>query len=154
MEYKDATDIIAGLHNVLDWAEAKITGSWVHRAFWHTIRVKWYTPPVLGGISWELDEPFRKGYTLIVRYWWKRCLVLGFWGKTHYDEDQALLSATIHGRKRTDDERDAWDDLAPRDTRHDYYTVSPGRAKSVSGLVLKEQSGLRVRATVDARTDG
>jgi len=113
MEYKDATDIIAGLHNALDWAENKITGSWVHRAFWHTVRVKWYTPPVLGGISWELDEPFRKGYTLIVRYWWKRSLVLGFWGKKHYDENTALLSATIHGRNRTNEEHDAWDESVP-----------------------------------------
>lgn len=145
MEYKDATDIIAGLHNALDWAETKITGSWVHRAFWHTVRVKWYTPPVIAGISWELDEPFRKGYTLIVRYWWKRSLVLGFWGKKHYDENHALLSATIHGRNRTNDERDAWDESVPKNS---------GLVEGVDLGLLEGQSGLRVRATVDARSDG
>jgi hypothetical protein len=110
MEYKEVTDIVAGAHNVLDRLEVKIRKSWVSRIFWHSVRVRWFTPPVILGTSWELDHPYRKGGTLIVRYWWSRCWVLGFWGKTEYDEDHALLSATIHGRDRTDDERHAFDD--------------------------------------------
>lgn len=150
MEYRDATDIVAGLHGVLDKVETKIRGSWVHRVFWHSVRVKWYTPPVLAGASWELDHPYRKGYTLIVRYWWRRSLVLGFWGKRNYGEDHALLNATIHGRKRTQDERDAWDE-----TKFQEFEPSIADKSADFDLdVLTGEPRLRIRATTDAGVDG
>ena len=144
MEYKDVTDIVAGMHGVLDKIEARVRGSWVHRIFWHSVNVKWYTPPVLFGTSWELDHPFRRSRTVIVRYWWGRSLVLGFWSKTGYDEDHALLNATIHGRERTDGERLGWDDQSFAEAEFD----------GDSGPILERRPELRVRATVDDGIDG
>jgi hypothetical protein len=103
LEYRQVHDV---LHELADRAER----SWLRRAFWHSVNVKWYTPPVLFGQSWELDYPFRKSRTVVLRYTWGRSLVLGFWGKKGHDEDTALLEATLYGRKRTSDERRAWDD--------------------------------------------
>lgn len=82
---------------------------WLSRIFGHTMKVKWYTPPVWVGKTHELDEPFRRGYTVLVRYSWSSMLALGFWGKPQ-DPDKALLDATILGRKRSDDERQHWSD--------------------------------------------
>lgn len=144
MEYKDATDIIAGLHGALDKLEVKIRKSRVHRIFWHTAPVKWYTPPVLLGLSWEIDHPFRRSRVVMLRYWWKRSLVLGFWGKTEYDEDHALLNATLHGRERTHGERNGWDD----------QSYVEGEFDGASGNILERRPGLRVRATFDAGIDG
>ena len=146
MEYKDVTDVIAGLHGVLDRVERKVTGSWVHRAFWHKVEVKWYTPPVLLSRSIEIDEPFRRSRTVVLRYWWDKCLVLGFWGKTEYDEDANLLEATIHGRERTHDERIAYDEARAFD--------SDPRVEGLRGPVLEGRSRLRVRASTDAGIDG
>lgn len=144
MEYKDATDVIAGLHGALDWVETKVRKSWLNRVFWHSVNVKWYTPPVLAGTSWELDHPNRKGATVILRYSWGKCFVLGFWGKREYDEDHALLSATIHGRKRTDGEHLGWDEAAYRE----------GEFDGTSSPLLERRPELRIRATTDAGTDG
>ena len=144
MEYKDVTDVIAGMHSVLDWVDSKVRGKWLHRFFWHGVRVKWYTPPVLIGTSWELDAPFRKSRTIIVRYWWSKSAVLGFWGKKGYDEDHALLSATIHGRERTYGERLGWDDQSYAEAEFD----------GNSGPLLSRRPELRVRASTDAGADG
>lgn len=144
MEYKDATDVVAAMHGALDWAERKIRGSWVHRVFWHSVNVKWFTPPVLLSTSWEIDHPYRKGRTVLVRYWWDKSAVLGFWGKKVYDEDHALLNATIHGRERTDGERLGWDDQS--------YTAA--EFDGGSSPLLSRRPELRVRATVDAGIDG
>lgn len=147
MEYKDVTDVIAGLHSGLDWVERKITGSWVHRIFVHTARVKWYTPPILFGHSWEIDEPFRRGKTVIVRFSWSRVVALGFWGKKHYDEDHVLLEATIHGRERTHDERSAFNEATA-------YEERPTAVEGSSLPLRGDRPELRVRATSDAGADG
>lgn len=144
MEYKDVTDVIAGVHNLLDKLEARVRGSRVHRVFWHSVNVQWYTPPVILGTSWELDEPNRKARTVILRYSWGKSLVLGFWGKTGYDEADALLNATIHGRQRTHGERSGWDDQSYESAEFD----------GASGTVLTRRPGLRVRTTSDAGVDG
>jgi hypothetical protein len=141
LEFKDVTDIIASAHGVLDKLEARVSGSWLHRAFWHGINVRWYTPPVLIGRSWELDYPYRKSRTVVLRYSFRRSLVLGFWGKKGYDEDTALLEATIYGRERTNDERRAWDE------------TQLFMADEASGVLLEGRPGLRVRATFDDRSD-
>lgn len=144
MEYKDVTDLITGVHGLLDKLEVRVRKSRISRFFWHSVRVKWYTPPVILGTSWELDPPNRKGRTVILRYSWDKSIVLGFWGKTGYDEDHALLNATIYGRERTREERDAWDESIPK-------------TRTVDGIdcsLLEGRPGLRVRATVDAGTDG
>lgn len=162
MEYKDATDIVSGLHTALDWVETKVRKSGINRIFWHSVNVKWYTPPVLGGVSWELDEPNRKGYTLILRYWWNKSAVLGFWGKKHYSEDHALLNATIHGRERTSDERDAWNESTPKKGSliegirgfHAFKPSRPTQREDIRFEVFDGQPQLRVRATTDARADG
>jgi len=146
MEYKDVTDVIAGLHSALDWTESKVRGKWLHRFFWHGVRVKWYTPPVFLSRSIEIDEPFRRSRTVVLRYWWDRSVVLGFWGKTKYDEDANLLEATIHGRERTYDERIAYDE--------DRAFDSDPRVEGFRGPVLEGRPELRVRATVDAGADG
>lgn len=143
MEYKDVTDVIAGLHGALDKLETKVRGSWVHRIFWHSVNIKWYTPPVFFATSWELDEPYRKSRAFIFRYSWGKSLVLGFWGKTGYDEEHALLNATIYGRERTDGERLVWDDQS--------YTNAEFDGNSGS---LFSRPELRVRATSDAGADG
>lgn len=144
MEYKDATDIIAGAHNLLSRLEARIRKSWVHRVFWHSVNVRWYTPPIWGARAWEVDEPFRGGRTVLLRYWRGKSLVLGFWGKTSYDEAEALLNATIHGRERTHGERSGWDDQSYESAEFD----------GTSGTVLTRRPGLRVGASVDAGADG
>lgn len=144
MEYKDVTDVIAGAHGLLDKLDRRVRKSWVYRVFWHSVNVQWYTPPVIIGTSWELDEPNRKSRTLILRYSWGRSLVLGFWGKTEYDEDEALLNATIYGRERTHGERRAWDD----------QSYLEGEFDGISSDVLEGRPQLRVRATVDAGSDG
>lgn len=141
MEYKDATDIIAGLHNGLDWIDRKIRGTWVQRAFWHGIRVRWYTPPVLVSKTYEVEEPFRRSRAIVLRFWWNRSVVLGFWGKTGYDEDANLLEATIWGRPRTDGERKHWSDSP--------VSVPEG----LSSEILGGRPGLRDGATRNARAD-
>lgn len=143
MEYKDATDVVAELHGFLDKLESKIRRSSVHRIFWHGVRIKWFTPPVYTAKTFEIEEPFRRARVVMVRYWWNRGLVLGFWGKTEYDEETNLLEATVYGRKRRDDERSAYDESKG-------YENSQGS----SGELLARGSGLRVRATSDARADG
>lgn len=145
MEYKDATDVIAWAHNALDKLDVWVRRSWVSRVFWHSVNVQWYTPPVITGTSWELDEPNRKSRTLILRYSWGKSVVLGFWSKTGYDEAEALLHATIHGRERTEDERIAYDEA---------NAWNATRGEDGSDPVLQGGSGLRVRATTDARADG
>lgn len=145
MEYKDVTDVLAVGHNILDWAEAKVSGSWLHRWFWHSVHVKWYAPPVHFATSWELDHPFRKSHAIVLRYSFRRSAVLGKWGKTGYDEDTALLEATIHGRQRRQDEREAWDETVLK--VHDPATDG-------NSGVLGGEPGLRVRATFDAGIDG
>lgn len=135
MEYKNPADV---LHEIADRWE---TGP-MSRIFGHTARVRWYTPPVLFGISWELDEPNRKGYTVILRYSWRHVLALGFWGKKGHSEEEALLSATVMGRKRRQDERDAFDDSILRDHSEDENIA-----------VFQGGPGLRNRATTDARAD-
>lgn len=144
MDYLDVTDIVAGAHSVLDKLEAKVTGSWLHRWFWHSVNVTTWTPPVHFARSWELDYPFRKSHTVLIRWSFRRSVAIGFWGKTGYDEDTALLEATIHGRSRRQDERDAWDATVPR-------TTASGEEAN-SGL-LAGGSGLRVLATTDDGLD-
>ena len=144
MEYKDATDVIAGMHGLLDRLEASVRRSRIHRVFWHSVNVRWYTPPVWPAREWEVDEPFRRGRTVLLRYRWGKSAVLGFWGKTGYDEADALLNATIHGRRRTDGERSGWDDQSYTEAEFD----------GNSGPLLSRRPELRVRATVDAGADG
>lgn len=145
MEYKDATDVVAGLHNALDKVDARIRRSRLSRAFWHSVNVKWYTPPVLVATSWELDYPYRKSRTVVLRYWWNRSAVLGFWGKTEYDEDTALLEATIHGRERTHEERSAYNEATA-------WSGDPESEGFGSG-VLSGRPGLRDGTTRHAWTD-
>lgn len=143
MEYKDVTDVIAGLRGALDWVERKAIRHGLSRLFWHSVNVQWYTPPVILATEWELDHPNRKSRVAILRYSWGRSLVLGFWGKKHYDEDHALLNATIHGRKRTDGENRGWDEESYREAEFAGSSLP----------LLNERPGLRVRATVDAGPD-
>lgn len=147
MEYKDVTDIISGAQTLLDRLEGKVRGSWLHRWFWHGVNVQWYTPPVLFSTTWELDYPFRKSRTILLRYSFRRSLVLGFWGKTGYDEDTALLEATVYGRKRRDDERIHFDEVRAYDDRP---TAFEGSSLPLRG----DRPQLRVRATFDDGLDG
>jgi hypothetical protein len=143
MEYKEVTDIIAGAHGLLDKLEVRVRKSWLYRLFWHSVNVQWHTPPIWLAPEWEVEEPFRRGKTVILRYSWGKSLVFGFWGKTGYDEADALLNATIHGRKRTDGEHLGWDEAAYR----------AGEFAGVSGPILEQRPQLRIRATVDAGPD-
>lgn len=143
MEYNDLEGTIAAAHGVLDRIEAGLRGSWASRIFWHSVRIKWYTPPVTFSRTIELDHPYRRSHSAIFRYWPTRALVLGFWGRKQYDEDSNLLDATILGRTRTDGERRAWDDGSYQD----------GEFEGSSVPLLERRPGLRVRATVDAGVD-
>lgn len=109
--YYEAEDVLYVLHDALDAIERKLdSGKYLRRMFIQFSRVKWYAPPIIVARTLEVDEPFRRCRSVLVRYWWNRAVVLGMWGVVGYDEAEQLLEATIMGRERTQDERDGFDD--------------------------------------------
>jgi hypothetical protein len=106
MDYVTIGDIVSVVHDTI--TEKMASTRW-ERMFFHTIRIRWYTPPLIIGKSVETDEPFRYARSLGLRFSPARALVLGFWSEKGYDEDTALLEATLLGRRRTDDERHGFD---------------------------------------------
>lgn len=136
MEYKEVTDVLASV-------EGLVRRSWLGRIYWHSVNVKWFAPPIWFTRSWEVEEPFRGGHSMLLRYSWGKSLVFGIWGKEGYDEAEVLLNATLHGRKRTDGEHLGWNEQSYRE----------GEFAGVSGPILERRPELRVRATVDARAD-
>jgi hypothetical protein len=106
MDYVTIGDVLSVVHDTI--TESIASTKW-ERMFFHTIRIRWYTPPFFFGKSVETDEPFRHAKSLGLRFSGRRALVLGFWSEEGYDEDEALLEATMLGRERTDDERHGFD---------------------------------------------
>jgi hypothetical protein len=114
--YYEVEDVLYVAHDALDAIERKLdSGKYLRRFFIQFSRVKWYTPPIVVARTLEVDEPYRRCNSVLFRYWWNRGIVLGMWGNVGYDEAEQLLEATIMGRERTQDERDAVDDTIVRD---------------------------------------
>lgn len=63
------------------------------RAFVHLIRIRPSTPPVHIGDTIEIEAPYRRSRSLIVRISWSRALVIGWWRDTSWDEEAALMAA-------------------------------------------------------------
>lgn len=63
------------------------------RAFAHAIALDPNAPRLHTAVTDELDPPFRRSRSLVLRLWKSRGLVLGWWRKTGRDEDEALMAA-------------------------------------------------------------
>lgn len=63
----------------------------VWRFFAHWISLDASSPRFHRAPTQEMDEPYRRSNSLVVRFWGERGLVLGWWRDTGYTEDQATL---------------------------------------------------------------
>lgn len=63
----------------------------VWRFFAHWISLTPGSPRFHRAPTQEMDDPYRRSNSLVVRLWGERGLVLGRWRDTGYDEDTATL---------------------------------------------------------------
>jgi hypothetical protein len=146
MTYYQISDALVAAQDALDNLDLAISRTWADRLWVQHYRVRWFTPPILVSKTLEIDHPFRRARSVLIRISPTRALVFGFWGKTVYDEAQQLLEATILGRKRDRNERDAFDDTVIRD--HSEALASTGNLSLRFGGYIR-----RAGAPVDARAD-
>jgi hypothetical protein len=74
----------------------------MHGASWFAgvIWCKWYTPTVWVCRTTEIEHPFRMSkHTVMIRFWWNQCLVLGKWRETETEWWENILMA-VKKRKR------------------------------------------------------
>jgi len=74
------------------------------RFFWHSIQLQKKSPLIHRYPTHELEEPYRRSNSLILRLPWShRGLVMGLWRSTGRTEQETLMDA-MEGRQMTDDE--------------------------------------------------
>jgi hypothetical protein len=62
------------------------------RLFFHRVALRRHVPLLHFADTHEVEEPFRYSRSVILRYWPRRGLVLGWWRDTGREEDEALLA--------------------------------------------------------------
>lgn len=65
----------------------------IGRSFFHVIRVRPDTPLKHRAITVEIEPPYRRSNSLILRLTPTRALVLGWWTDTEWDAEDALTAA-------------------------------------------------------------
>jgi hypothetical protein len=65
----------------------------IGRAFFHFVRVQPGSPIFHTAPTVEIEEPFRRSDSLVVRLPFRRAIVLGWWEDTGWDADTALMEA-------------------------------------------------------------
>lgn len=141
MEYKDFSDVISGMHAVIDYIDRKITGTWLARTFVQTLPLKRFAPPHFAR-SQEIDEPYRYAKALIVHIPpFRTGIVIGLWSKTGLKEDEALLRAVRPNRAPTHKELRFWDVDNTRDVLFDHGVrsrVQQGRPRLRDGATRND----------------
>lgn len=67
----------------------------VGRLYFHTFRYPIPGAPLCErATTVEVEPPYRRGKAVCVRYTPRRAVVVGWWGKTSGEEDEALREAT------------------------------------------------------------
>ncbi len=93
MDYKDTEDLFAVPHGCLDWIERQVNRTPVRRVFIQTVKLKRWAPPHLA-LSQETERPFRHSRSVVLHVPpFSTALVVGFWSRYGYPEDEALLRA-------------------------------------------------------------
>lgn len=67
----------------------------IGRLFFYVIKVRPGTPPLHTAPTFEVDPPFRRSRSLIVRipFGFYSALVIGWWRASHASEEEALYAA-------------------------------------------------------------
>jgi hypothetical protein len=65
----------------------------IGRAFFHVIHVKRGTPTFHMADTVEIEAPYRRSRSLVIRLTFRRALVLGWWRDTSWSEEKALMEA-------------------------------------------------------------
>jgi hypothetical protein len=115
MDYKDTEDFFAILHGGLDWIERLTNKTPVCRVFIQTVRLKRWAPPHIAR-SQETQEPFRHSRSVVLHVPpFRTALVVGFWSREGYPEDEALLRAVTPHKEFDESVLADWDESNPRD---------------------------------------
>lgn len=132
MEYRDTSDLFAVLHGGIDLLERLTNKTPVCRVFLHTVRLKRWAPPHLAR-SQETEIPFRHARSLVLHVPpFRTALVIGFWSKDGYTEEEALLRAVTSHKEFDDAWLEDFDEANPR-----VNTASSGEGGSVFGGGLR-----------------
>lgn len=121
------------------------------RFFWHHVRMARFGPDVHFTVSREIQEPFRVARAIVFHLEpFRPGIVLGWYGKPHLDESEALTLAIRPQRPPTKQELDNYDDAKLH---------GPGRpiglrfSATSSGEVHGGRPGLRVAGARHGRVD-
>lgn len=114
MDYKDTEDLFAVLHGGLDWIERLVNKTPASRVFIQTVRLKRWAPPHIAR-SQETQEPFRHSRSLVLHVPpFRTAIVVGFWSRDGYPEDEALLRAVTPHKEFDETVLEDFDEANPR----------------------------------------